>query len=91
MKFLGAVSARPESAVVKVNNIDITAVAGDVVVVAITGENAEANGAGEEYVYDGEKWILIGDENTISTLSTDIEKLRTDLNNGNYSLKLNTI
>jgi hypothetical protein len=74
MNFLGATYTKPTSSEVTLvgGTAAVEADAGDVVIVV---ENPDANSnpdAGKEFIYTGEEWIKIGDENGLDGLKTEV-------------------
>ena len=66
MHFLGALDEAPEGAEVTVAGKKVTAVAGDLVIVS---------GTSKEYVFDGTRWVELGDEERYVSKSTTVAGL----------------
>ena len=63
MEFLGATTTTPTTAAVTIDGKAVTATKGDVVVVT-AGDDA-----GKEFLFDGSKWIKIGNENLAGAIA----------------------
>lgn len=69
MHFLGAISQKPTSEKVTINDKEVTAKAGDIVIVPSTSK---------EYLYNGTSWLELGDEALYALKDGVISSTKTD-------------